>query len=263
MKQYVGVMRSRPFVPGTPLDVKDTVFADSVSEAKRILESRHHGRHAFAVREVPTKATASNREPTERPSLPLAAAEPRRRTARTKAHAEVSQPVELISAETPDAHPDGHSVVGGGSGCGALIVKGLILFVLASTAWKVFRPSEDFSGMDDASKETTAATAIVSSVTAPVPAASGHEANADTLAVQGEQSPEVEPDSHYPHIATIVDRRRSIVLQSGPGITSRNVASIPTGSRVRAGNLSGKWVLVRTEGGQTGYVRRKQLELVP
>lgn len=62
--------------------------------------------------------------------------------------------------------------------------------------------------------------------------------------------------------ARIVDSRNRIVLQSGPKMSSRNVAKIDTGSTVQVVSDEGKWVQVRTDEGQVGYVRRKQLEPV-
>ena len=62
--------------------------------------------------------------------------------------------------------------------------------------------------------------------------------------------------------ARIVDSRDRIVLQSGPKMSSKNVAKIDTGSTVQVVSDEGKWVQVRTEEGQIGYVRRKQLEPV-
>lgn len=62
--------------------------------------------------------------------------------------------------------------------------------------------------------------------------------------------------------ARIVDARDRIVLQSGPKMSSRNVAKIDSGSTVEVLSDEGKWIQVRTEEGQVGYVRRKQLESV-
>ncbi|WP_081420442.1 SH3 domain-containing protein [Pseudoxanthomonas sp. Root630] len=62
--------------------------------------------------------------------------------------------------------------------------------------------------------------------------------------------------------ARIVDSRDRIVLQSGPKMSSRNVAKIDSGSTVQVLSDEGRWVQVRTEDGQVGYVRRKQLESV-
>lgn len=60
--------------------------------------------------------------------------------------------------------------------------------------------------------------------------------------------------------ARIVDSRDRIVLQSGPKMSSKNVAKIDVGSVVQVVSDEGKWVQVRTEDGLVGYVRRTQLE---
>lgn len=62
--------------------------------------------------------------------------------------------------------------------------------------------------------------------------------------------------------ALIVDSRERIVLQSGPKMSSKNVAKVDTGSEVEVLSRSGKWVEVRTAGGLVGFVRQSQLVLL-
>lgn len=63
-----------------------------------------------------------------------------------------------------------------------------------------------------------------------------------------------------PYAARIVNSRKRIVLQSGPRMSSKNVAKIDTGTVVQVIELGEKWVQVKTEDGLVGYVRVTQLE---
>lgn len=63
-----------------------------------------------------------------------------------------------------------------------------------------------------------------------------------------------------PYAARIVDSRKRIVLQSGPKMSSKNVAKIDTGTVVQVIEPGEKWVQVRTDDGLVGYVRATQLE---
>lgn len=74
---------------------------------------------------------------------------------------------------------------------------------------------------------------------------------------EGAGSPSLEDRSRQ--MARVVDSRNSIVLQSGPRMSSKNVARVPTGSVVEVISYDGEWVQVQTEGGLLGYVRQRQL----
>lgn len=90
---------------------------------------------------------------------------------------------------------------------------------------------------------------------------SGDEVPAESTAVSLSASPAVDTTGEeFPFAARLVDRRSKVVLQSGPGITSRNVAKLETGATVYASATDGKWIRVRTRDGLVGFVRRKQLD---
>lgn len=108
----------------------------------------------------------------------------------------------------------------------------------------------------------------VSSIVSPVqvaPASTRSSESTDALqaasAEPAAQAPTTgDVDGAFPFPARIVDRRDEIVLQSGPGITSRNIAKLATGTVVQADSTEGKWIRVKTDDGLIGFVRRKQLD---
>lgn len=69
-------------------------------------------------------------------------------------------------------------------------------------------------------------------------------------------------DKDFPFRARLVDSRGVVVLQSGPGITSRNVTRLDAGNLIRAESVDGKWIRVKTNDGLVGFVRAKQLEFI-
>ncbi len=81
----------------------------------------------------------------------------------------------------------------------------------------------------------------------------GNSAQEDTTSTAGE-------NAAFPFPATITDSRGEVVLQSGPGITSSNVAKLRSGEDVMAASYDGDWIMVQTQDNKMGYVRRKQLE---
>ena len=63
----------------------------------------------------------------------------------------------------------------------------------------------------------------------------------------------------FPRQARLVDPRGKVVVQSGPSLFSKNVATLQAGETVRASAVDGKWVEVLLGDGRTGFVRHKQL----
>lgn len=76
--------------------------------------------------------------------------------------------------------------------------------------------------------------------------------------VQMHQSAE-DSDSDYPYVAHLFDERGKVVIQSGPSVFYKNTDTLPSGSTVHAASKAGKWVSVRLENGQVGFVRLRQL----
>lgn len=77
-----------------------------------------------------------------------------------------------------------------------------------------------------------------------------------------EQSDVVPSADTFKIPAVLRDDRGHIVLQSGPLMRSKNVTTLPSGTRVLAETEDGKWIQVRTTDGLTGYVRQRQLEFL-
>ena len=76
--------------------------------------------------------------------------------------------------------------------------------------------------------------------------------------VQMPQSAE-DSDSDYPYAAHLFDERGKVVIQSRPSVFYKNTDTLPSGSTVHAASKVGKWISVRLENGQVGFVRLRQL----
>lgn len=188
---------------------------------------------------------------------------------------------EIKSPEPPD---DGPSRLGRGGnvtsspsenlGCsgiikGAMTLVGLliVLAIVSQCSDKGGNPSSSPTTSDipevnvegEAAQGSTRPVSLVGMDTSPrqEPSAEQTQSTADTAsqAVVAEAAPGIAGAR-----ARIVDSRDRIVLQSGPKMSSKNVAKIDTGSVVQVVSDEGKWVQVRTEDGLVGYVRRTQLE---
>ena len=84
------------------------------------------------------------------------------------------------------------------------------------------------------------------------------------LEPSGRESDATVDDTHtdFPYRARINDRREDIVIQSGPRMSSRNIAKVPSGSVVRASSNDSNWVQIQTDSGLVGFVRLRQLEFL-
>ena len=91
-------------------------------------------------------------------------------------------------------------------------------------------------------------------------ARSAHQEVVSEQFVQPEQPDKAPSPDTFTFPAILRDDRGHIVLQSGPRMRSKNVTTLPSGTRVAADATSGKWIQVRTTDGLTGYVRERQLE---
>lgn len=74
--------------------------------------------------------------------------------------------------------------------------------------------------------------------------------------------PTVTVSGGFPLQARLVDARGKVVIQSGPSLFSKNVATLQSGEPVRAAAVDAKWVAVLLGDGRTGFVRQKQLQLI-
>lgn len=68
------------------------------------------------------------------------------------------------------------------------------------------------------------------------------------------------PTVDFPLIAELHDVDGEIVLQAKPSMFGENVAELPEGTFVLASTQEGKWILIRTNAGDMGYVRLRQLK---
>lgn len=160
-------------------------------------------------------------------------------------------------------------------GCGGIIKGGMTLVGLLIVLAIVSQCSDKGSGPSsvpatatipeanlegDVGQGEARAESLVGMKTTPQQEAAGERAqpvaNAASQSAGTDASPSVAVAGH----ARVVDSRERIVLQSGPKMSSKNVAKINTGSVVQVISDEGKWVEVRTEDGMIGYVRKTQLE---
>lgn len=101
------------------------------------------------------------------------------------------------------------------------------------------------------------------------PAPSPTNAQARTQSADASRITDSDPDesspierSSFPYQAIIADSRGEVVLQSGPGIMSSNVAKLRSGEEVDAATQDGEWIMIQTQDNKKGYVRSRQLEFV-
>ncbi len=233
MKQYTATLRliDTKLVGKKRLDIKDTVHAENSGEARQILESRHSDRTVLSITEVRQEAPAKG-------------------VGRVDRSGNLEQTSEVMGGSIVTYAK--YAVV-------ALAIYGAIsLFDAPETSSPPQNPSvlvEQVAshGSQDLRNEQTSAESpkiyLGASREQPRPEQLS-ETTSDTTF-------EVNPE--FPHLAFIVDRRESIVLQSGPGLTSKNVARLLSGSKVMAASSTGKWIRVQTPDGLIGYVRQKQL----
>lgn len=195
-----------------------------------------------------------------------------------------TEAVEIKQPKPPASGSSGPSRVGRGEnatsspsenlGCGGIIKGGItlvgllmVLAIVSQCSDKGGNPSSSPTTGDipeanvegEAAQGSARPASLVGMHTKPrqEPNAEQAQSIADTAsqAVAAEATPGIAGAR-----SRIVDSRDRIVLQSGPKMSSKNVAKIDTGSVVQVVSDEGKWVQVRTEDGLIGYVRRTQLE---
>lgn len=235
-RQYKVKMYLNPGMRNLPNSIEVNVFAFSSHEAKQIAENGNHGYRAGYITEIkeriPKKESAS----------------------KMKSAASYSSREHYGSSNSEN------------SGFGG-ILKGLITLASLTIALlltnKCSGPSEETStslaqlplpSTRDVSVETQDDQVRERVVDMDLPALAEGQA---TAAV----SPAVTETTSTSR-ARIADSRDRIVLQSGPKMSSKNVAKIDTGTVVDVLSHEGKWVQVRTADGFVGFVRQSQLEFL-
>lgn len=234
-----------------PLSIEALVLADVGYVAKTIAENMHPGYRAVDAKEI------------KQPKAPAAPASPRSKQ-------------ESISRGS-----GGHGGVGGSNssssenlgcsgiiqGCITLVGLLIVLAIVSQCSDKGGNPSSSPTTNDipeanvegEAAQGSARPVSLVGMDTSPRQEPSAEQAQ--SIADTASQAVAAEAASGIAGArARIVDSRDRIVLQSGPKMSSKNVAKIDTGSVVQVVSDEGKWVQVRTEDGLVGYVRRTQLE---
>jgi hypothetical protein len=104
----------------------------------------------------------------------------------------------------------------------------------------------------------------------PVYAAQSGDSNTSPTPVSPEEAQVTHPFDHvdplirveFPLMARISEPRGKVVLQAGPSMLSKNMATVLDGTPVLAKSRDGKWVQIYTPAG-IGYVQQKELAFAP
>lgn len=277
MKQFSVLMRLDPSIKSgvkNPFEIEEVVFAKDRHEAKKILEARYKNRRAFFIKDITPSSSRNGAVKTE-----SAGRENSKSVRSRRRHTSTEDSDDVDTYESSKGSVNAHAKVipvserrNPGSGCRRVAMFGLMLIGL----WVVIR-YVDFgggaravhqgatSGIPDAERgreQTVLQPQLPAPLLTVMPADDDLDEGGSSIGID-QSSPAVEGiNALFPFRAVIVDRRRSVVLQSEPRMLSRNVAKIPAGIVVAAQTDAGKWIKIRTDDGRTGYVRGKQLQFL-